>query len=141
MADRALDRQTRGPLWLSDARVACSLAQAIRIGETERKFYELHAWAVMPNHVHLLIVPKMPLPVITRWLKGSTARKANLLLGRTGRPFWQDESFDHWVRSQKEFARIVAYIEHNPVKAGFVESPHLWPWSSATGQAKPPAPP
>jgi len=94
VADRALARQTSGPLWLSDARVAYSLGQVIRIGETERKFYELHAWAIMPNHVHLLILPRVPLPVITRWLKGSTDRKANLMLGRTGRAFWQDESFE-----------------------------------------------
>jgi REP element-mobilizing transposase RayT len=49
------------------------------------------------NHVHVLLLPKTSLPVITRWLKGSTARKANLIPGRTGDAFWQDESFDHRV--------------------------------------------
>jgi REP element-mobilizing transposase RayT len=66
----------------------------LHIGERERRFYDLPAYVVMPNHVHLLIRPLVPLPEITRWLKGSTARRANLVLGRTGQPFWQDESFD-----------------------------------------------
>jgi REP element-mobilizing transposase RayT len=95
----------------------------------------------MPNHVHLLILPKEPLPIITRWLKGSTARHANQLLGRTGQPFWQDESFDRWVRNDREFERIARYIEENPVSAGLASSTALWPWSSAGWQAKTPAPP
>jgi REP element-mobilizing transposase RayT len=71
------------------------------------------------------------LPVITRWLKGSTARKGNLILGRTGKAFWQDESFDHRARDEVELARIVHYVEHNPVSAGLVPDPAGWPWSSA----------
>jgi putative transposase len=43
---------------------------------------------------------------MTRWLNGFTARSANLLLGRTGQAFWQDESFDHRVRSEAELERI-----------------------------------
>ena len=64
-------------------------------------------------------------------LKGFTARKANVILGRTGQPFWQDESFDHWVRDEVEFARVVSYIERNPVTAGLVKDPGDWRWSSA----------
>src|ERR1039457_6828064 len=85
----------------------------------------------MPNHVHLLILPKVAVPEITRWLKGSTARRANQLLMRTGLPFWQHESYDHWVRNTKEFDRIIGYIEDTPVSAGLVGSLELWPWSSA----------
>ena len=106
-ADRMLDQWTGGPVWLNDERIAQVLAEAIWIGESERRFYEVHAWSITPNHVHLLITPHVSLPVITRWLKGSTARKANQILGRTGQCFWQEESFDHWVRSQREFDRIV----------------------------------
>ena len=140
-ADRMLDLRMDGPRWLNDERIALLLTGTIWIGESELRFYQLHAWSIMPNHVHLLITPRVPLPVVTRWLKGSTARKANLILGRTGKAFWQDESFDRWVRSQTEFDKVVAYIENNPVKAGLVDSPELWPWSSASGQAKPPAHP
>jgi REP element-mobilizing transposase RayT len=111
------------------------LAEAIVAGERERGFYELSAWVVMPNHVHLLILPKVAVAEITRWLKGSTARRANQLLERTGLPFWQDESYDHWVRHTRELDRITGYIEENPVSAGLVGSMELWPWSSAVWPA------
>jgi REP element-mobilizing transposase RayT len=102
--------------------------------------YELRAWVIMPNHVHLVLRPKVPLAVITRWLKGSAARKANVILGRTGQTFWQDESFDHRVRDVTELERIVRYVEQNPVAAGFVIAPGDWLWSSVGWQAKAPAP-
>jgi REP-associated tyrosine transposase len=139
--DRVLDRNASGPKWLQHAPIANLIAETIEIGERERHFYERGAWAVMPNYVHLLVLPNVPVRVMMRWLKGSTARKANLLLGRTGQRFWQDESYDHWVRNSREFDRIVQYIEENPVTAGLVASAELWRWSSAGWQAKPPAPP
>jgi REP element-mobilizing transposase RayT len=129
--ERLVDRAVFGPVWLQDARVAGMLAEALMYGETGRHFYQLRAWVIMPNHVHVLLRPKTSLPAITRWLKGSTARQANLLLGRTGEAFWQDESFDHRVRSEAELERIVRYVEHNPVSAGLAANPGDWPWSSA----------
>jgi alkanesulfonate monooxygenase SsuD/methylene tetrahydromethanopterin reductase-like flavin-dependent oxidoreductase (luciferase family) len=50
----------------------------------------------------------------------------------TGERFWQDESFDHWVRDPAEWQKIRAYIERNPVSAGLVAKPEEWPWSSAS---------
>jgi REP element-mobilizing transposase RayT len=128
--DRAL-AQGRGECWLSDSRVARRVVEIIRAGESQKRLYELQAWAVMPNHVHILILPRVALPQITHWIKGSTAREANLLLGRLGTPFWQDESYDHWLRNEQEFHRIVAYIEGNPVSAGLAATPRDWPWSNA----------
>lgn len=127
--DRALARSP-GHRWLSDTRVARQVVEVIRAGAS-RNLYELQAWVVMPNHVHLLILPHVPMPQVTHWIKGSTAREANQLLGRTGKPFWQHESYDHWVRNEREFQRIVAYIEENPVSAGLAATPDGWPWSSA----------
>ena len=80
------------PATRSPHRIVCQVVEAIRTGES-RKFYELHAWVVMPNHVYMLILPEVSLPKITHWIKGRTAREANLLLGRTGEPFWQHESY------------------------------------------------
>jgi REP element-mobilizing transposase RayT len=68
------------------------LVDTLLAGERERQFYRLRAWVVMPNHVHVLWQPQVEMPGITRWVKGATARAANLLLGRTGQVFWQDES-------------------------------------------------
>jgi len=129
--DREVDKAAFGPVWLRDDRVARVVADALLYGESGRHFYQLRAWVVMPNHVHVLLRPKTSMPVITRWLKGSTARQANLILGRTGEPFWQDESFDHRVRDEVELDRIVRYVEHNPVSAGLARNPRDWAWSSA----------
>jgi putative transposase len=90
----------------------------------------------MPNHVHILILPNAPVLKFMRWLKGSSARRANQLLGRTGNPFWQDESFDHWVRSASELDEIVNYIDRNPAKAGLVRASEVWAWSSAGRRTK-----
>ena len=82
-------------------------------------------------------------PRVLGWrcgLKGSTARNANRILGRTGQPFWQDESFDRYLRRSSQIERTIDYIENNPVSARLVYSPDGWPWSSAGWQAKPPAP-
>jgi REP element-mobilizing transposase RayT len=108
------------------------MANAILYGETARRFYELHAWVVMSNHVHAIFQPRDDMADIMRWLKGRTARVANRILGRAGMPFWQEESFDHWVRSAEELAGLVEYVENNPVKAGLVSAKRLWPWSSAS---------
>ena len=130
-ADRELDRGLCGPRWLMDSRIAGLVAGQILVGEKEIKFYKLHAWIVMPNHVHLLISPRVPIPSLTRWLKGSTARYANRILGRTGHRFWQEESWDHWVRDVHQLHRLVRYIEDNPVAARLVPMAELWCWSSA----------
>jgi REP element-mobilizing transposase RayT len=80
--------------------------------------YRLHAFVVMPNHVHLLATPAVRLPKLTKSLKGITAKRANVILGLTGRSFWQDESYDHVVRSEREFEKIRNYIDENLVGRG-----------------------
>jgi hypothetical protein len=62
--DRAL-AEGRERLWLSDARVARQIVEAIATGESRKQFYELQAWVVMPNHVHVLILPLAALAQIT----------------------------------------------------------------------------
>jgi REP element-mobilizing transposase RayT len=133
-ADAELDRIKSGPRWLIQPAVAEITAQALRYGEEARK-YRLHAWVVMPNHVHAVITPESAFSQIMRWLKWTTARRSNRLLGRTGTAFWQDESFDHWIRNGSELDSIVSYVELNPVAAGLVERREQWAWSSASWQA------
>jgi REP element-mobilizing transposase RayT len=130
--DRELDGAQTGPLWLKNPRIAKCVMQTIKRGETDLDLFDLHALVVMANHVHLLISPKIPVARITKGIKGASSRRANVILNRVGMRFWQEESFDHWVRSSAEFARIRAYIERNPVSAGLVTRPEEWSWSSAT---------
>jgi putative DNA methylase len=126
--DGLLDRGAAGPLYLRMAEVAGLVEEAIRAGaETD---YSLHAWVVMPNHVHLLITPLRDVSEILNRLKGVTARAANRWLGREGERFWQAESYDRLVRDEKEFRRIESYILRNPVKAGLAASVEEYRWSS-----------
>lgn len=90
----------------------------------------------MCNHVHLLLNPHKPLTDVTRAVKKNSARAANQILGRSGLRFWQDESYDHWVRDNQEFDRIARYIEWNPVRAGLVGRIEDWPWSSASAKMR-----
>jgi hypothetical protein len=73
-------------------------------------------------------------PLFLTWrLKGSLPRHRHFP-GYTltlGQAFWQE---DHWVRDGKELARIMAYIEDNPVRAGLVATPEAYPWSSANSR-------
>ena len=116
--DDLLDRASDGPLWLRQPEVANCVVVCIR--ENAGRAYDLHAYVVMPNHVHVLLRPHLELAAITRILKGKSARLANAILGRTGQPFWQDESFDHWIRHPGQFEKVKSYIERNPVRAGLV---------------------
>jgi len=129
--DRELDKAAPGPRWLQDERVAQCVADALQFGEKQLGLYELQAWVLMVNHVHILIDPKSKLQKITRSIKSYSARQANAIPQRTGRPFWQEESYDRWVREPQEMGKIIQYIEQNPVTAGFVERPEDWRWSSA----------
>ena len=130
-ADQILDHADTGPLWLKNPRIADCVVERLQAGASELHHYDLHAYTVMANHVHVLLTPRVEVRRLTNALKGVTARTANAILNRTGEHFWQDESFDHWVRNEAQFARIKGYIERNPVTAGLVAKPEEWPWSSA----------
>jgi REP element-mobilizing transposase RayT len=131
LMDRELDSARGGFMFLKHPLVAASVADTLLMVCREWGFYDLFAWVIMSNHVHVLLQPHKPLRRITHVVKSTSARRANVILGRSGLRFWQDESFDHWARDGKELERIVQYIEWNPVRAGLVERVELWPWSSA----------
>ena len=130
-AEQFLDKVAFGPAWLRDEKLARVVQSSIFKGADELNQYALLSYVIMPNHEHMLIQPRASLARITNGIKGATARAANLLLMRVGRPFWQAESFDHWIRTESESKKIGRYIENNPVKARLVERAEQWPWSSA----------
>jgi len=128
--DRHLDQERSGPHYLRQESIAQAVVDSLLRG-VSLGHYRLAAFVVMANHVHVLLWPLIPPSRLLKALKGTTAREANRLLGRSGERFWQAESYDHWVRDEQEFHRIAAYIENNPVAAGLVLRAEDYPWSSA----------
>ena len=124
----ALDRG-HGAGLLANPRVARLVVDALRRFDGQR--YRLHAWCVMPNHVHVLATPlgRCRLSSIVHSWKSFIANQANKQLGRSGR-FWMQEYFGRAIRNERHFNASVEYIEHNPVKAGLCDAPADWPWSS-----------
>ena len=123
-----LDRGV-GECWLRDPRVAGGVVEAMRFHHGKR--YELLAWCVMPNHVHVLVhVWDWPLAKMLQNWKSITAIKANHILGRSG-AFWQREYWDVFMRSEEQEKAAVRYVESNPVKVKLCRASEDWPFSSA----------
>jgi putative transposase len=128
---RSFSHATAGESFLAMDRLLDNARTVEAILHRDSVCYELHSYVLMANHVHLLITPRVDVSKLTQSLKRFTARKANRMLGRTGSPFWQDESYDRLIRDPQEFNRIATYIEMNPVRAGLVATPEVFQWSSA----------
>jgi len=93
--------------------------------------YELRAWVIMPNHVHVLFkVTGKPMGRVIKDWKEYTAREANKLLGRRGQ-FWALDYWDTFMRNSAHEIQARDYAEKNPVKAGLIGERKDWPWSSA----------
>jgi REP element-mobilizing transposase RayT len=124
-AERCLDSGL-GECHMRDSRIAKIVADAIQHFHGKR--YELLAWCVMPNHVHVVFSPlgENSLEVILHSWKSFSALKANRLLGRHGH-FWQREYFDHLVRSDVSLLKIIRYVKENPRRAGL----RNWAWVGA----------
>ena len=82
--DRLLDQARTGPLYLRMPQIASLMVEAIHHRADALGHYELHCYVVMPNHVHLLVTPAVPVSKLTHSLKRFSAREANRILGFTG---------------------------------------------------------
>jgi REP element-mobilizing transposase RayT len=116
-----------GACHLKQPAIANIVASTLRYFDDKR--YRLLAWCVMPNHVHAVarLFPGQNLPSIIHSWKSFSAKKCNAVLREKG-SFWQREYYDHLVRDESEFGRIVDYVADNPVKAGLRNWPWLWVW-------------
>ncbi len=131
LMDRLLDSAKIGPLHLRKSEIADLVHETLAHSAESLKHQTIHAYVIMPNHVHLLTTPHIPLPQLTKSIKTFTARLANRLLQQTGKPFWQQETYDKMVRDQHAFDQIKTYIHQNPVKAGLARSPETYKYSTA----------
>ena len=131
--DNYLDKALYGNLHLKNEQIAAMVAQSIHF--RDGSVYDLIAYCVMPNHIHLVCTPiektnqtYYGVTEILHSLKRHTAHEANKLLQRVG-TFWQDESYDHFIRDERELERIIKYVLYNPVKANLVKDQADWKWS------------
>jgi REP element-mobilizing transposase RayT len=117
-----------GACWLRRPEIAALVRDSLQY--FDGNLYRLHAWVVMPNHVHVLVTPlgDRSLSGIVHSWKSYTATQANKMLERNGK-FWYEDYFDRFVRDEDHFAAIVNYIHLNPVKAGLCANPEDWEWS------------
>ncbi len=131
--DRALfvtfRKRTREPL--SPAARSLVLQHCLR---GNNRTMHLHAVVIMPDHVHLLLTPTrnaegwpFPLNHILKLIKGPAARSVNVLNMSSG-ALWQDESFDHVLRSNESFDQKLEYIRQNPVRGGLAKRPEEYEW-------------
>jgi len=131
--DTALDESTTGIKYLANSKVAKLIVESLHF--RDGKVYELIAYCIMPNHLHIVFTPieeskdkYFSLSKIMHSLKRHTAHEANLILGRSG-TFWQHENYDHFARGNGELERMIKYVLYNPVKAKLVKEQADWKWS------------
>ena len=126
----------------------------------EKMDFDLWAYVIMPEHVHLLIRPRqvkyqmkrilaaLKRPVSsqakaylistdnTPWLRRLTVRKGAKEVFR----FWQPGGgYDENLWDDRPILEVIDYIHANPVRRGLVEQPTDWPWSSARFWAEDPS--
>ena len=89
--------------------------------------YDLDAFVIMPNHVHALVTPRAgnSLSDIEKAWKGVSARRINEILGKSG-AFWQKESFDHIVRNERQFEKLIACMGENQEKLPRRQDAVVW---------------
>ncbi|MFN0020218.1 MAG: transposase [Pirellulaceae bacterium] len=114
-----------GECLLRQSRFSALVAESLLFFDGDR--YVMGDFVVMPNHVHLLVqFPAVgPLRKQCRSWKRFTATQINKVLGRNGE-FWQEESFDHLVRSAEQYEWLRKYLADNPVKAGLREGEYFY---------------
>jgi REP element-mobilizing transposase RayT len=119
----------RGRCELERPEIAAVVENALRFFHAQH--YDLRAWVVMPNHVHVLFhVGEVPMSDILEKWKSYTAKAANKLLSRAGQ-FWAEDYWDTFMRNEAHQAKTIRYIEENPPKARLCPTSKDWPWSSA----------
>ncbi len=85
---------------------------------------------LMDTHYHLLVVtPKANLAAGMQWLNGFYGQTYNRRHGSSGHVF-KRRYHSAFIQTDSHMFEVCRYIALNPVRAGIVDSPANWPWSS-----------
>lgn len=123
-----------GACWLANDAVAGLVLDNWRHFDPLR--YQLIAWVIMPNHVHLVIrltTGESLARIVHSW-KSYTGKRIDALMNLPNEQhaIWQADYWDRYIRSEQHYLAAINYIHNNPVKAGLVNTPQDWCWSSAS---------
>jgi putative transposase len=134
LIDDALDRSSLGKTF-SEPKFAEIMQSALRFFDGDR--YDLQAWCVMPNHIHVVLVtsPDVLLGRIVKSWKYKVALDVNRLKNKNG-PVFAKDYFDRFIRNVRQAETAIHYVEANPVKAHLCDAASDWPWSSAFFRAQ-----
>jgi len=97
------------------------------------KRYILHEVVCMPDHVHIILTPaaaedgrEWSISQIVQSLKGYAAHRVNESRQRTGK-VWQKGFYERVIRTTDDLREKVRYVWENPLRAGLVDDPALYP--------------
>lgn len=132
--DKFFDTYTGGNHYLKLDILAKIVADTLHYWDNKR--LELYSYTIMSNHVHAVfrlydkyeLAKPFYLEQIMHSIKLYSASQCNKHLGLEEK-FWQDESYDRFVRNKEELKRIIRYVVYNSVKAGLCEKPSNWKWT------------
>lgn len=120
----------RQPVFSSDEERQFYLSKLLE--EKEKHSCRMYAFCLMPNHVHLLIDPGNNLSALGLLMKsvaGQHTRHVNKLSRRRG-TLWEGRYYSSPINVDSYLLACTKYIEMNPVRAGIVENPEDFKWSS-----------
>jgi len=94
--------------------------------------YKVHAFVIMPDHVHLILTPQaITLERAIGLIKGGFSHRLASKF-----PVWQRSFTDHRIRDEDDLEIRRTYLHNNPVRAGLAATPELYPYSSACAPPK-----
>ncbi len=131
--DRLLDHAEGERLALAEPRYAAMVRDTLLLGDQELGLYELRAWVIHHNHVHVLMQPNAGTVHIAETLMDLSEAAAD-------RRFWERESYERLIRDARELAEAVEFVEQHPMRLGLVARAGDWQWSSAFANLRFPIP-
>lgn len=129
--ERDVEKRKKYQYWLDKGLGCCALAnremaQVVQeaLFHHDADKYDLIAWSIMPNHVHVLIKARSDISKTIQSWKSYTGkwaiannRRYNLGIDKDADEFWMPEYWDRFIRDEKHFNAVVKYILNNPVEA------------------------
>ena len=133
--NRRLDRCRPWCRWFQYADLKTMAEESLLYWHNHR--YDIIAWAIMPNHIHVLLRPHESHSLsrtVASWKQFMSSRirswtKQEGVACHT--PMWHREYWDRYIRDEEHWWSVIKYIHHNPVKAGLSSRAEDWLWSSA----------